>query len=135
MMSGIFWNDPNGILFGTKSRQGVEHFQTFLIMIPIASLQTFAKITENFRNWRGKRAAVVFGEYKLTLYLKEEGLRAQAIYSEQFKKITLGFENSKLNPSIIHAGILLGFGAPFIKKSAMSRTLRKEYKDELQDFI
>jgi hypothetical protein len=100
----------------------------------MASLQTFAKITENFRNWRSKRAAVIFGEYKLTLYLKEEGLRAQAIYSEQFKKSTLGFESSKLNPSIVHAGILLGFGAPFVKKSALSKRLLREYKSELQDF-
>ena len=134
MIIEISCSDRNGILFGTKSLQGVEHFQSYLIVIPMAYLQTFANITENFRNWRSKRAAVVFGEYKLTLYLKKEGLRTQAIYSEQFKKIALGFENRKQNPSIAHAGILLDFGAPFVKKSAFSKSLLKEYKDELQDF-
>lgn len=125
LLDEILWEDLGGVLFGTESKQGISHFQTFFILVPRNYLIAFANVTEFFKNWRTKRGAVVFGEYEVGKNLNKAGLCTKSIYSGDFGQV---------NPSIVFAGKLLLQGAPFLKKSAGSKRLLNEYSEQLVDF-
>jgi hypothetical protein len=129
------WADVEGVLFGTESKQGTVHFQTFFMLVSKKHLYSFARGTEHFKNWRTKRAAVIFGEYNFGKNLKKEGLTTEAIYSDDPSPLSTGFDFGRVNPSIVHAGKLLKSGAPFLKKGAATRRFLAENSDSWRDFF
>ena len=135
LMHEIAWVDVDGVLFGTESTQGVNHFQTFLIMVPRQHLKNFASCTEKMRNWRSKRAAVTFGEYKIAKTLNSRGIATTAIYSKDFINLDPKAVKGNVNPSLTNAGVLLGLGSPFIKKATFSKLLRSEYSSHCSEFL
>ena len=116
-----------GITFGTESKQNRFHYQTFFIFVPKGLLSHFRKSTEFFRNWRTKRAAVIFGEYLLGERLQSQGIECRAYFSKDLEHLLNDPKDAKRNNSLVHASHLLELGAPFLKKGAASKDIRTKY--------
>ncbi len=93
--SSVYWNfqelekflevelNSKEITFLTRSFQTCEHFQTYFIYIPEMYFLQFLNMLEEskqWRNWRYKRSAVIFGEIPLLSQLIKQGFPVKSHY-------------------------------------------------------
>lgn len=107
--------EENRIVFMTSSYQGEFHYQTFFIFVPNIYLADFYRIIEKqWRNWKYKRSAVIFGEIELSKLLILENIPCYSFYdfSSAYDHDTLSQKNPSLDlvPELVKNPI-------FVKKS------------------
>jgi hypothetical protein len=117
-----------GVLSLTQSFQRSEHAQSFFFMVPATEYPFFVEAYGKMKNWRTKRAAVNYGEIKLSRYLRRSGVQIRFIfpYSSVYEKAATVNERLRLNssrkemrfnPSHHFASEIISMGGPFYKRN------------------
>jgi len=109
----------NSVNFMSDSYQGTYHMQSYFLAIPYDFLNLTKDIfTNNIRNWKFKRSAVIKGEKKLHKYLGELSIPINVLYPAIRLEKQTGLDKRNTNYSKDCAYELLQLGAPFLKKSS-----------------